>query len=361
MCSTQRLTTNELDRGAELLKLGGVVAFPTETVYGLGACAFHPDAIAKIFQAKGRPSDNPLIVHIASTSQLNLLVENVSEVAKILMEAYWPGPLTLVMKKRPEVPSILTAGLSTVAIRMPEHQVALELIQRADSPLVAPSANRSGLPSATTWQAVIDDLDGRIDAVVCGEPTRLGIESTVVDVTDEIPVVLRHGSITQESIEATISARFGSNNSHASAEAHRVATQQVAAEPIDIHAAEVAALDARMKRSPGTRHRHYQPRAKVILLPLEMQPAKSQPPDSEPLRTAWIGLETSDGIEANVTSIHSYELTRACPSIEAYAASLYSFFRECDANRIDRIYCQSVPNEGLGRALMDRLSRAAAS
>ena len=361
MCSTQQLTTTELDRGAELLKLGGVVAFPTETVYGLGACAFNPEAIAKIFQAKGRPSDNPLIVHIASTSQLDLLVENVSEVAKILMEAFWPGPLTLVMNKHPEVPSVLTAGLSTVAVRMPEHQIALELIRLAGSPLVAPSANRSGLPSATTWQAVIDDLDGRIDAVVCGEPTRLGIESTVVDVTDEIPVVLRHGSITQEAIEATINARFGSNKSHASAEDHRVATQPVAAQPIDLRAAKDAALDARMKRSPGTRHRHYQPRAKVILLPQDMLLAKSQPPDSEPLRTAWIGLEASDRFESIASSLHSCELTHACPSIEAYAASLYSFFRECDKNQIDEIYCQSVPNEGLGRALMDRLSRAASS
>jgi len=299
MCSTQRLTTSELDRGAELLKLGGVVAFPTETVYGLGACAFKPDAIAKIFQAKGRPSDNPLIVHIASASQLDLLVEHVSEVAEILIAAYWPGPLTLVMNKRPEVPTVLTAGLNTVAIRMPEHQVALELIRLADSPLVAPSANRSGRPSATTWQAVIDDLDSRIDAVVCGEPTRLGIESTVVDVTGEYPVVLRHGSITQEAINATMMSKVG----------------PTASPEID----------------------------SAFPLPASVQE-----------RVAWIGLEPTDHL------MHASEMSCVCGSIEEYAANLYSFFRECDNSHIDKIYCQSVPKQGLGTALMDRLSRAAA-
>lgn len=335
MCSTQRLTTSELDRGAELLKLGGVVAFPTETVYGLGACAFKPDAIAKIFLAKGRPSDNPLIVHIASASQLDLLVEHVSEVAKILIAAYWPGPLTLVMNKRPEVPTVLTAGLNTVAIRMPEHQAALELIRLADSPLVAPSANRSGRPSATTWQAVIDDLDSRIDAVVCGEPTRLGIESTVVDVTGEYPVVLRHGSITQEAINATMMSKVGPTASRAA---------------MNIESSD----DGLLKRSPGTRHRHYQPRAKVILYSHDEIDSPFPLPASVQERVAWIGLEPTNHL------MHASEMSRVCGSIEEYAANLYSFFRECDNSHIDKIYCQSVPKQGLGTALMDRLSRAAA-
>ena len=200
MPTTQRIQADQLQIAADILRDGGIVAFPTETVYGLGADALNPRAVEKIFVAKGRPSDNPLIVHVASVGQLNEVAQEISGVANLLIEQFWPGPLTIVAQKRPLVPNNVTAGLDTVAVRMPADPTALELIRLAGKPIVAPSANSSGRPSATTWQAVLSDLDGRIDGVVCGPATRIGIESTVVDTTGDQPIVLRHGAITQEMI-----------------------------------------------------------------------------------------------------------------------------------------------------------------
>jgi L-threonylcarbamoyladenylate synthase len=326
--STQRLATTELQQAASLLQQGGVVAFPTETVYGLGADAFAPRAIRKIFQAKGRPSDNPLIAHIANENQLDLLAIQVPQLARDLMAAFWPGPLTLVLKKQPAVPNEVTAGLDTVAIRMPRDPLARELIRIANTPLVAPSANRSGKPSATTWQAVLEDLDGCIDAVICGDPTQLGIESTVVDVTTEIPVILRHGSITEEMIAGIVRD-----------------TKKPVTTSLDFE-----------KRSPGTRHRHYQPQAQVRIYALK--PETSNPNhEIEPVTPwAWIGLQPSPTLLGTVPM-----QVLVCDSIEAYAANLYAFFRTCDSHGIRTIYCEQVPPNGLGRALMDRLTRAASS
>ena len=195
---TRHFSVSDIDAAAELLRSGELVAFPTETVYGLGANALSEAAVQRIFVAKGRPSDNPLIVHIASRTQLEHLVTSIPEVATRLMDQFWPGPLTIVLPKRPEVPNLVTAGLNTVAVRMPNHLIAIELIGQAGVPLAAPSANRSGRPSATTWQAVSEDLDGRIAGIICGEPTDFGLESTVVDVNSEQPRLLRPGGITFE-------------------------------------------------------------------------------------------------------------------------------------------------------------------
>lgn len=341
--STKRLEPTQLQQAASLLQLGGVVAFPTETVYGLGANAFAPKAIAKIFEAKGRPSDNPLIAHIADIEQLSLLAVEVPELATILLNAFWPGPLTLVLKKQPTVPNEVTAGLDTVAIRMPRDPLARELIRLADTPLVAPSANRSGKPSATTWQTVLEDLEGRIDAVVCGDPTQLGIESTVVDVTSYAPVILRHGSITEEMIAEVL--RNASYHSPNLFQSHPTTAATFASSDKDLE-----------KRSPGTRHRHYQPQAQVRIYSFDTQTfnrnknLESAPP------WAWIGLHSAPNIFDSVPT-H----TLVCDSMEAYAAKLYSFFRSCDSQGIKTIYCEQVPAEGLGRALMDRLSRAATS
>ena len=325
MQETLRIATDQLQVAADFLRTGKTVAFPTETVYGLGADALNAQAVEKIFVAKGRPSDNPLIVHIASIAQLDEIASDISFLAKRLIERFWPGPLTIVVRRKPQVPNIVTAGLDTVAVRMPEHATARELIRLADRPIVAPSANRSGRPSATTWESVLADLDCRIDAIVCGGPTRIGLESTVVDATGTEPIILRHGAITQEMI-ASACGEVASGNSEL----------QV--------------------RSPGTRHRHYQPQAKVQLVEdlLKLDPSSQ--------RCGMIGLseaEHRDLIETKLKNRFPQATVRLCASQEEYASELFEFFRHCDRLGLDRIYCQRVPHLGLGRAIMDRLQRAA--
>ncbi|MFN7621581.1 MAG: L-threonylcarbamoyladenylate synthase, partial [Acidobacteriota bacterium] len=190
--------TKSVESAARYIIEGEVVAFPTETVYGLGANIFNEAAIAKIFAAKGRPSDNPLIAHIATLDQLLSLAREIPPAARLLIDRFFPGPLTVVLPKLPAVPMIATAGLETIGVRMPDHPLAIELLRACGLPLVAPSANLSGRPSPTTWQAVLEDLEGRIACILQGEPTRVGLESTVVDCTAAVPTLLRAGAITLE-------------------------------------------------------------------------------------------------------------------------------------------------------------------
>ena len=189
---------------ADFIRAGEVVAFPTETVYGLGASVFDETAIARIFAAKGRPGDNPLIAHIAAVEQLELLAREIPPAARLLIDNFFPGPLTVILPKRDEVPLLATGGLATIGVRMPDHPLAHQFLQACGVPLVAPSANISGRPSPTTWQAVYQDLNGRIACILCGEPTRVGLESTVVDCTAVMPVVLRAGAITIEQLRTVI-------------------------------------------------------------------------------------------------------------------------------------------------------------
>src|SRR3989304_5735813 len=224
-----------LKEAADILRKGGLVVFPTETVYGLGADAVNADAVKRVFDAKGRPPDNPLIVHIADRHQLIDLADEVPEKGQRLAKEFWPGPLTLVVKRTFLVPDIVTAGLDTVGIRMPDHPVALALIEEFEGGIVGPSANLSGRPSPTSAQHAMDDLKGRGDVVLNAGPTEIGIESTVLDVTVDPPVILRWGGLHKESLEDIIGPVRG--------------------------AADVELL----KRSPGTRHRHYAPRAPVVL------------------------------------------------------------------------------------------------
>lgn len=197
---TKLLSFEQLNIGAEILRKGGLVAFPTETVYGLGANALNEDAVKNIFKAKGRPSDNPLIVHIADYDALNELVTEIPEKAKVLMDKFWPGPLTLVFKKSEKVPETVSGGLDTVAIRMPKKPVALELIKLSGVPVAAPSANTSGKPSPTKAQYVVDDMSGKIDAIIDGGNCEVGLESTVLDITGDVPKLLRPGGVTFEQL-----------------------------------------------------------------------------------------------------------------------------------------------------------------
>lgn len=316
----------ELEAAAALIMNGELVAFPTETVYGLGADALNENAVQKIFEAKGRPADNPLIVHVADVSQLALIARDIPVIAEKLMARFWPGPLTLVLPKRPEVSAFVTAGLDTVAVRLPSHPIAIELIRLAGTPVAAPSANRSGSPSATTWQAVADDLDGRIAGIVKGEPTSFGLESTVVDATCDPPRVLRPGGVTFEQLKEVSGS-------------------------IQPYSGGIARQSTQGVNSPGLKYKHYQPRAKVVVFTgdsLEFELTRA----SDRLKQVYyIGVDRP----ANPLRFGS---VLVCRDVEEYATKLFDTFRKADAAGAEWVYCEAVAEVGIGVALMDRLRRA---
>ncbi len=306
--------THSPDVAARYIFSGEIVAFPTETVYGLGASIFDEAAIKKIFIAKGRPADNPLIAHMGHLSQLDLLTDDITPAAAKLIDGFFPGPLTIVLPKRDDVPDIATAGLDTIGVRMPLHQLALRFIRACRFPLVAPSANLSGKPSPTTWQAVKSDLAGRIACILQGEPTDFGLESTVVDCTGEAPIVLRPGAITLEQLQDVVPTT------------------------------RLAKPDAKSPaRSPGLKYKHYAPHARVVIV-AEANPAI---PAHD---AAFIGLHSPP---------RAFQHIQICADIAEYAQKLFQFFRDCDAVGIKVIYCEAVNETGLGLALMDRIRRAA--
>ena len=311
----ETLLTTDPHEAARFIQRGEIVAFPTETVYGLGADVFNESAIRKVFAAKGRPSDNPLIAHIAHHEHIAQLVTHIPAYAQLLIAAFFPAPLTLVLPKHERVPLLATAGLQTIGIRMPRHELAREFIAACGTPLVAPSANLSGSPSPTTWQAVAADLSGRIACILQGAQTEVGLESTVVDCTGDAPVVLRAGGVTLEQLQAVV--------------------------PVTRKA---DATDLHQPKSPGLKYRHYAPRATVVMVN-----------DAEEVKgneqAAWIGLHAPPST--------GWQLVRQCADVAAYAHELFAFFRECDAQGVQTIYCEAVRETGLGLALMDRIRRAA--
>ena len=311
---------------ADVLRSGGLVAFPTETVYGLGADALNPDAVKKVFVAKGRPADNPLIVHLAAFEKLEEYVDEIPPLAATLARAFWPGPLTLVMKRSILVSDVISAGLDTVAVRVPNHPVALALLREFGEGIVAPSANLSGRPSPTTAQHVESDLSGRIEMILDVGSTDIGVESTVLDVTQVPPAILRPGGLTKEEIE-------------------EVAGPVMIASQTDL-----------LRRSPGTRYRHYAPKARVLLVKEE---------DVESYRTALRDLRQQQlrvaciVHSALLAKIESGDLVRVLPSSpKLMAKHLFSTIRELD-ERAEVIVIEEVEELGLGRAIMDRLKKAA--
>ncbi len=323
---TTFFSETDLDVAAQFLRSGKLVAFPTETVYGLGADAMNPAAVAKIFEAKGRPADNPLIVHIADLNQVSAVALAVPLIARNLMAKFWPGPLTLVLPKRPEVPWQVTAGLETVAIRFPNHPIALELIRLAGVPLAAPSANLSGRPSATSWQAVAEDLDGRIAGIVCSGPTMVGLESTVVDVTCDPPRVLRPGGVSFERLREVCLT-------------------------IEPYLRDSSDSPLSTGNSPGLRHKHYQPRARVIVV-------SSATRDSE-FASSMMGQTVAHYIGLQAPSNPArFKSMLICTSTTEYAANLFDFFRQADLDAAQVVFCESVEDVGIGAALLDRLQRA---
>lgn len=306
--------TTSVEEATEFIKHGGLCAFGTETVYGLGANLFYERAIAKIFEAKGRPADNPLIAHVSTVEQIEELTAEITKNGRRFIDAFFPGPLTIVLPKSDKVPLIATARLETIGIRMPRFELAREFIAACGVPLAAPSANRSGRPSPTTWQAVLEDLDGRIDCILQGEPTEIGLESTVVDCTGVVPFVLRLGAVSVEQLQAVVPAT---------------------------HLHDIGEDDA--AKSPGIRHKHYSPTATVNIVDPNFEITD--------LRAAYIGLSAPNGKVA---------IEQICNTAEEYAHELFEFFRECDRRSVEVIYCETVDETGIGSALMDRLRRAAA-
>lgn len=313
-------------RAAGYLRQGELVAFPTETVYGLGANLFNVEAIRKIFLAKGRPHDNPLIAHIASRAQISEVAAAIPPLARPLIERFFPGPLTVLLPRHERVPLEATAGLPTIGVRMPDHRVARRFLLACGVPVAAPSANLSGRPSPTTWEAVQADLDGRIACILRGEQTRVGLESTVVDCTGEQLVLLRAGAVSFEELAALV--------------------------PVGglIDGTDAASSDrGNPPKSPGMKYRHYSPRAEVIVIDLLRPREHDWSPGPQ---AAWIGLRPPPHPE-------QFQRVALCPDSAAYAHRLFAFFRQCDAEGINRIFCQAVPLEGLGRAVMDRVRKAA--
>jgi L-threonylcarbamoyladenylate synthase len=327
----------EIQKAADIIQKGGLVAFPTETVYGLGADAFNGYAVRRLFEAKKRPLDNPPIVHIAEVSEVKALVEEVPPQAERVMKKFWPGPLTLVFKRSKKVPKESTAGLDTIAIRIPKHPVAQALIRQSKRPIAAPSANLSGKPSPTTAGHVFEDLDGRIDAIIDGGSANIGVESTVLDLSVTPPMILRPGGSPYETLKA---------------ELQELVLHPFVKSEVELPLGEI--------RSPGMRHKHYAPKAEVVLVEgtvegaVEKIKTLTQEYKTKGYRVAVLGTdETLQAYNSDVTM--SMGSRRNLASI---AQNLFRLLREVDTKGADVILAESVPQEGLGLAVMNRLRKA---
>lgn len=334
---TQILSEQELNIAADILREGGTVVFPTETVYGLGANALDEQAAKKIFAAKGRPADNPLIVHIYSLEQMDNLVSEIPQSFAMLAQKFWPGPLTMVLKKSHNIPDVVSAGLDTVGIRMPNHPIALSLIRLADIPIAAPSANISGAPSPTEAKHVINDLNGKVDAIIDGGNCRVGLESTVLDLSGEVPVLLRPGGVTLEQLKEELGTVL-----------------------VDDHVNTPVSGKIEPK-SPGVKYKHYAPKAQVILfegLIEKMMDAIVKKANELKLQEKTVGILATDQTKGSYSFKYVISLGDRSNSV-AIAAKFFSALREFDKLGVDIILAESVDKKGVGMAVMNRMERAA--
>ena len=322
---------------ADIIRKGGLVAFPTETVYGLGADALNPKAVSTLFKAKKRPRDNPPIVHVGRTSDVYKLAMEVPAKAEKLMQIFWPGPLTLIFKRSSIVPDVTVAGLDTIAVRMPKHNVALALIRESGCPIAAPSANLAGKPSPTTAQHVLEDLYGRIDAVLDAGPTRIGVESTVLDMTVNPPQILRPGGTPYELLREILG--------------------KVELHPVVFAEKE---LPINRARSPGIRHRHYAPKAEMVVVEGELSAV------TEKIKELAEGYRRK-GLKIGVLATHETVAHYCADVVKSLgsrsnlaetARNLFKALREFDLEGVDIIIAEGVPTEGLGLAVMNRLRKA---
>lgn len=347
-----------IKKAGDILKKGGLVAFPTETVYGLGADALNPEAAKKIYSAKGRPSDNPLIVHIADFADIKKIVEEVPDSARILADKFWPGPLTMILKKSAAVPDTTSGGLNTVAIRMPSNKIALELIKASGGYIAAPSANTSGKPSPTMAEHVASDLDGRIDMLIDGGEVGIGLESTIVDLTVDRPVILRPGAITQRMLSDVIGE-------------------------VLIDEALIKADSTVRPKAPGMKYKHYAPKAQITIIEGNKESVVKYINEeiSKKLQEMY---EQEDGsgknifdnplaldiIEGRIGILCSEETKNLYPygyaksvghynNEEEIARNLYAVLRDFDKTSVEIIYSESFYTPNMGHAIMNRLLKAA--
>lgn len=334
---TEKEPSQALEEASEILKQGGLVAFPTETVYGLGGDALNPAASEKIYAAKGRPSDNPLIVHIAREEDLQRLARDVPEAAYKLMDVFWPGPVTMIFHKQPVVPDSTTGGLDTVAVRMPSHPVAYELIRRSGVMIAAPSANSSGRPSPTTAGHVKEDLNGRIDMILDGGDCQYGIESTILDMTGAVPAILRPGYITREMLEEVVG--------------------EVAVDP------GIAGNTGHIRpKAPGMKYTHYAPKGIMYIV------EGDSPKGVIRCINRMVKERQAAGCRVGVLATRYNALAYEADEViiigdkgdeRMISANLYRTLREFDARKVDYIYSESFAGSGLGTAIMNRLMKAA--
>ena len=329
----------ELEEACRILQKGGLVAFPTETVYGLGGDAMHPEASAKIYAAKGRPSDNPLIVHIADMDALEDIAQSVPEAAVKLADHFWPGPLTMIFPKKEAVPKSTTGGLETVAVRMPSRPVARALIRESGVYIAAPSANTSGRPSPTKAEHVKEDLDGRIDMILDGGAVGIGLESTIVDLSTGVPTILRPGYITGEMLEDVLG--------------------EVQVDP--------AILSQKMNpnivaKAPGMKYRHYAPKGQMTIIEGDTGKVVDE-------INRLVKEKTDEGCSVAVIATEETKDAYACANVRSVgsrategsiAAGLYDILREMDHIGAEYIYAESFEKDTLGKAIMNRMLKAAA-
>ena len=328
---------DDLQDAAEILKRGGLVASPTETVYGLCANALDETAVKNIYKAKGRPSDNPLIVHIADLDMLKPLVQEVSPIAQKLMDAFWPGPMTLVFKATELVPKVLTGGLDTVAIRFPSHPTINKLIKTSGLPLAAPSANTSGKPSPTNFTRVYEDLNGKIDCIIEGDHSEYGVESTVIDTTSDIATILRPGGITFEMLEEVLG--------------------QVMMDPALGHKLK----EGEVPRAPGMKYTHYSPNADVVIVkgePHQVVQTINELVKEQKLLGKTVGVLATDETVSLFTADKVISVgTESNPL--TIASNLFEVLRSFDDAHIDVVYSLAFKEIGIGKAIMNRLEKSA--
>lgn len=334
---------NIYEKAGEIIRDGGLVAFPTETVYGLGGNGFDAAASGKIYAAKGRPSDNPLILHISDVEMLDMITDKVSDKARKLIDKFWPGPLTMIFNKKEAVPLETTGGLSTVAVRMPDHEVARSLIAAAGIPIAAPSANVSGRPSPTLALHVCEDLGDKIEMIIDGGSVGLGLESTIIDLTCEPPMILRPGYITRDMLEEVIG--------------------EVMVDPAVLKKPD----DSIKPKAPGMKYRHYAPKASLTLVEGEIADVTA----------GIIGLASEKVVIGKKVGVIATEETKAyyekafqnnevvlfvlgsSKDATSIAKNLYRVLRECDEKNMEYVFCETFPSDNIGEAIMNRLRKAA--
>lgn len=323
-----------LNEAAKIIKRGGLVAFPTETVYGLGANGLDEEAVKKIYIAKERPQDNPLILHVSSKEEVDVLVKEVSDVAKLCMDKFWPGPLTLILNRSKIVPDVITGGLDSVAIRMPNNEIALKLIEEAGTPIAAPSANTSGSPSPTKANHVIEDLKGKIDMIIDGGSTEVGLESTILDLTGDIPSILRPGGITMEQLREVIPN-------------------------VIVDVTEISEFQT--PKSPGQKYRHYAPAAELLLFEGEINNI-SKAINKKTLELMEEGRKV--GIMATEETKEEYPegyviVVGSRDKRETIASNLFTAIRFFDEAQVNIILAEGIAIDNIGTAIMNRLVKAA--